>query len=146
MAKTDQASNILLKRSISPKAVTTSQTGTGVDVQGYEAVTFILSTGHYTDGEYAVLMEDSDDNATYAPVLESSGKLINVDNFPYSEDATDYLITSLVSQDEIFWVGYVGNKRYVRARIYANMAMTGMVFAACFLLGDPHSAPTPGVS
>lgn len=142
MAKMDLASNMYSYNTVTPKVVTTNQTGIGVDAQGYESVTFVLATGAYTDGNYAVQLEDSDDNTTYTPVLASSGLLINVENFPYSATSTDYKITSLVSQNEVFWVGYAGPKRYVRGRIYANGATSGMLFAGSILLGSPHSAPT----
>ena len=145
MAKTDMASNVQISQSINPQAVTGDVTGGTVDAQGYEAVTFVLSTGAYTDGEYAVLLEESDTGSSWAAIEQGSGLLINEENFPYSEDAMDFLITGAASQNTNFWIGYAGPKRYVRMRIYETMAMTGMLFSCACILGDPHSAPTSGV-
>jgi len=145
MAKMDMASNVFIARSIDPQVVTGDVTGVTVDAQGYESVTFILTTGAYSDGEYAVLLEESDNGSSWDPIAADGGLLINEANFPYSSSSTDYLITSAVSEDTNFWIGYAGDKRYVRIRIYENMASSGMLFASECVLGFPHSAPTSGV-
>ena len=146
MAKIDQASNIFIERSIDPQEVTDDVTGETVDTQGYESVTFVLTTGAYADGQYAILLEDSDTGSGgWTEIPADSGRIINESNFPYSASDTDYTITSDVSEETNFWIGYTGDKRYVRMMIYEDMANNGFGISSICILGNPHSAPTSGV-
>jgi hypothetical protein len=130
--KRDMKSNVGASVSIAPGLRTTSVNGTGVDVRDYDAATFLISTGACTDGAFAIEIQDSDDDSTYAAV------------------ADDYLVgtePTINSDDDntVYRVGYVGSKRYVRAVATETGASptpaTGCAFGATVLLGLPHILP-----
>ena len=75
--------------------------GAVIDRQGSEGLEIIFQVGAYTDGSVTPLIEDSDDNVTYAAVADAN--LTNT-------EASAALSAAGVSN-----IGYVGFKRYVRA-------------------------------
>lgn len=132
----DLANNLHVKPAFAPKAAVTdntAQVSTSCDLKGYESVMLALITGTNADADvtYTVLIEDSNDDSSYAAVDDDY--LIGTEllaGFQFDDDG------------EVRKIGYVGPKRYVRATITpANN--TGNVFlAGTWLLGHASRKPT----
>lgn len=137
MAKTDMANNIGPILHIPPAAYTSTQTpAAGVDLQGYEGCTFIISTGVITDGTWTVTFQESVTSNFAVPIAITNGdesKLIGDTPGPFTNVGSAF-------NNQIYKVGYIGNLQYVRC-IVTETVMGTAVFSASVILGDPHSAP-----
>jgi len=132
----DMFNNVHPVRALSPAAAVTDNTAQVCEVtdrQGYGSLTYLIATGALADADatFTVLVEDSDDNVTFAAVTD--------DNLLGTEALASF---TFAADNKCFKIGYVGVKRYVRATITpANN--TGNVFlAAIALLGKPNVQPT----
>lgn len=112
----DALNSMTVKKVIAPvsgAASDAAQTGTVVDVQGYEGCTFVIATGALADADatFTVLVEDSADNSTFAAVADedliSQGSGVPETNAGFQFD----------DDDEVRTIGYRGTKRYVRLKI-----------------------------
>jgi hypothetical protein len=137
MAKTDQANNIGPVLQIIPHAHTATVTpANGVNLQGYEGCTFIISTGTITDGTWTITFQESDEAAANFVTIAADDydeKLIGDIPGPFTNAGMDF-------DNQIYKVGYIGNKQYVRI-VVTETVMGTAEFSACAILGDPHSAP-----
>jgi len=123
-----------VKRALSPAAATTDNTvftSQVADLLGYDGAELIIATGSLADADatFTLLMEDSSDNSTFATV---DPKLLNgtvaLGSFDFSAD------------DKVFKIGYVGSKRYLRAKITpANN--TGNAFVSAVWVLAPTILP-----
>ena len=95
--------------------------GAVIDRQGSEGLELIFQVGAYTDGSVTPLIEDSDDNVTYAAVADAN--LTNT-------EASAALSAAGVSN-----IGYVGFKRYVRATAVTAAGSTLSVGASFVKFG-----------
>lgn len=95
--------------------------GAVIDRQGSEGLEIIFQVGAYTDGSVTPLIEDSDDNVTYAAVADS-----NLTNTEASAALTAAGVSS---------IGYVGFKRYVRATAVTAASSTLSVGASYVKFG-----------
>jgi hypothetical protein len=111
----DLKNNIALSQSLAPAARTASANGTGVDLQGSESAVVMFSLGALTDGTHTPKVQESD--------ASGSG---------YTDVAAADLIGSLsaLSANSIQQVGYIGNKRYIRAVLTVAGATTGALSSA----------------
>lgn len=95
--------------------------GAVIDRQGSEGLELIFQVGAYTDGDVTPLIEDSNDNVTYAAVTDAN--LTNT-------EASAALSAAGVSN-----IGYVGFKRYVRATAVTAAGSTLSVGASFVKFG-----------
>lgn len=89
----------------------------------YTSVMFVVHSGVITDGTHTVTIEHSDDDSVWdtAPVNDLQGSL------PVIVAADD---------NELFELGYIGSKRYVRCNLVTSGApVTGGFVDAIALLG-----------
>ena len=77
--------------------------GSIIDMQGCNALEFVFQVGAYTDGDVTPLIEESDNSN-----MSSSNAVADIDLL--GTEAAAALSAAGVSN-----VGYIGNKRYVRA-------------------------------
>lgn len=138
MAKFDLHNNIDAKRGISPTTATTDNTAWVsqiVDTRGYGSVEFLLLTGAIADADatFTVLVEDGDaSNLSDAAAVADSELL-----------GTELLATPLFSSDDkVFKIGYIGNKRYARVTITPAANTGALNLAGVWVLGNPILAPT----
>jgi hypothetical protein len=127
------------KRAISPVAAGTDNTpivSQILDTQGFEAAELLINIGANTDA-----------NATFAVLIEH-GDAANLSDAAAVPDAqllgTEALAGFQFDDDnEQRKIGYIGNKRYLRATITPSGNDSGNIFvAAQWLLGFPREAPT----
>jgi hypothetical protein len=111
--------------SIDPDDYTTTENGTGVDLQGFEGASVVFSVGTVTDGTHTPKIQESDDNSTWNDV-------VTVDQ--------ESSLSDLVS-DTNQHAGYKGMKRYLRAVLTITGATTGAQAACLVLKGIPNRAP-----
>lgn len=114
MPQRDYSQNIDFSQSIAPKQVTTTQTGTAVDLQNRQGATVVFSIGAYTDGTHTPILQDSPDNSTFTTVAAANMQ------------GTLSVVNSTSGQNKTQQVGYLGNNRYIRPVIQVGSATTGM--------------------
>ena len=121
-------------QSITPALRTASvSAGTTVDTLGFEAASFAVVAGAYTDGAHAISAEHSDDGSSWSAI--TSTDLLG--SFP-SIGAS----SPVDGNEETTLIGYIGNKRYVRAvTAVTGSPSTGAVYGVDVILGRPHVAP-----
>lgn len=133
----DITNQLHLAKAFTPKAAVTdgtAQVSTTCDRKGYDSVMLAFLTGTLTDADavWSVLIEDSDDDSTYADVAD---EYLNgteaLAGFAFGDDG------------ECRKIGYTGNKRYVRATIDDTTANTGDLYlAGMWVLGNPTRQAT----
>ena len=115
----DLSNNIAPAVSLINAVKTAAGNGTGVDLQGYESATVLVEVGAEGDPlsssvYFEVSLEHSDDDSTYTDVaqadiidgtISSGGIFLKLDGTANGNPDT---------AGEIYRVGYVGGKRYVR--------------------------------
>lgn len=93
---------------LSPNIVTSTTSGTAVDLAGFTKAMFVAQIGTIANGTYAFDPEESDNNSTWSNV--AAGDLSG--SFTNATSSAD---------DTIQEVGYLGSKRYIRC----NVTVTG---------------------
>jgi hypothetical protein len=135
----DLHNNVYPKRALSPVAAGTDNTALVsqiLDMQGYEAAELVVMIGANTDADatFTVLIEHGDASNLSGGEAVPDAQLVGTEvlaSFQFDDD------------NECRKIGYIGNKRYVRATITpANNAAGNIFIAAVWLLGFPREAPT----
>lgn len=124
-------------RAVSPVSVAdnTAQVSQIIDRQGFDSLTFLISTGSLADADatFTVLVEDGDAANLSDAAAVADANLLGTEalaSFTFADD------------DKTRKIGYVGNKRYVRLTITpANNASAGLLCVMA-ILGHPNVAPT----
>lgn len=117
-------------QALAPALRAGSATGGSIDRWGYGSLTFLVDAGARTDGTHTVSGDHSDDNSTWEaiPAEEITGA------FP--------AIAASGDQNKATAINYIGDRRYVRAKVAASGSpATGAIVGVTVLLGRPHSAP-----
>lgn len=132
----DLKNNLDAAQSIAPGAYTSSQSGSGVDLRGYDGALVLINTGLWTDGSHVFEVQESDagDGSpdTYSAV--AAADLIGTE--PTVDGAAD--------DNQFYRIGYIGTKRYIRVITTYTATVSpavGAVFAASVVRGKPHQAP-----
>ncbi|WP_156419386.1 hypothetical protein [Aureimonas sp. AU12] len=104
--------------------------GGSIDRLGFEKLSFLVTTGDWTNGSHAVVAEESADNAnwTAVPAASLTKALPTVDAAGKGNAST--------------LVGYLGDARYVRVK--ANVSgspATGAVVGVVVLLAGARAKP-----
>lgn len=126
--KHDLYNNATTVQSLKPAARTASANGTGVDLLGYESALVVIDAGAWTDGSHTFEVQESDDDSTYTAVAAADLQ----GSEPVVDGATD--------DDQVYELGYVGSKRYLRVITTVTGTTTGAVYAASIVRGHPHVA------
>jgi len=131
----DMMNGLDLKRAVSPQAARTDNTAivsTVADLKGYDGAMLAINIGANTDANatFAVLIEDSDDNSTYAAVAD---EYLNgteaLAGFAFDDD------------NELRKIGYNGIKRYLRATITPSGNDAGNIFVSAEWVLRPLRVP-----
>lgn len=130
----DMHSNIKVLHAITPQAVGTTGAAHGklsgaLDRQGYQSVEFVYSSGvsaSAADTITPVVLEGDTTNGSFTSVADAD--LLG----------TEEAITLTAAATKK--VGYKGNKRYLKIRLYGTGTATAVVSATA-IMGDPHLAP-----
>lgn len=106
--------------------------GNIIDTSGFESIEFVVQSEIILDGNYAILLEESDD--VTMPV--SLTMLV-------SADETLGSLTGFASGDNniVIQVGSIGKKRYQRLSLVSTNVVGGGDFSGTVILGHPHTVP-----
>jgi len=132
----DQMNQLHIKRAISPVSVAdnTAQTGEVVDLQGYDACTFVIATGSIADADatFAVEVQECDTSGgSYTAVADAN--LVGTEALAGFQFDSDNACRK---------IGYVGSKRYVKLVITPSGNASAALIAAVAVLGHPAKSPT----
>lgn len=110
-----------------------------VDTQGYDSLTFYISSGILSDAgaTFTALLEDGE-----ISTLSDNAAVADVDMLP---SGTGQEAAASFTQDDdstIRRLGYIGSKRYVRLTITPAGNAAGALFSVVSVLGHPASRPT----
>jgi hypothetical protein len=123
----DMNSKTDTQESVRPQVATALVNGQGVDLQGADSATVVVSIGAITGagGDATVTLEESDDNSTFSDVADA-----------------DILGTEpTLAANTAYQFGYIGSKRYVRA-VFGLGTETNVAVAALVCKGYLHTAPS----
>jgi len=132
----DITNNLHVARAFAPVAAVTdntAQVSTVADLKGFGAVMLALALGTESDADatFTVLIEDSNDNSTFAAVddayLNGTEALAS---FQFDDD------------NETRKIGYTGNKRYLRATVTPANNTGNLFVSGVWILGNPSRVPT----
>ncbi len=134
----DLANNLHFVPAFQPKAAVTdntAQVSAILDRRGYEAVALALVTGVQSDADatFTVLLEESDASDMTGATAVDDADLIGTEalaSFTFAEDGVCRKL------------GYVGNKRYLRATITPANNTGNLFVAGLWVLGGARSLPT----
>lgn len=122
---------------ISPVVISdnTASVGTIVDRQGYDSLTYIISTGTLADVDatFAILLEDGDDSGLSDAAAVADSDLLGTEvlaGFVFSDD------------DQTFKLGYNGSKRFSRLTLTPSANAGSAPVAVVAVLGWPNTSPT----
>lgn len=136
----DLANNITVKPAIFPVAARTDNTAvvsTILDTFGFGSSMLALITGVNTDtnATFAALLEESNDSGMAGANAVADSDMIGTEALAGFTAADDDSKTRKL--------GYVGNKRYIRATVTPSGNDSGNIFlAGVWLQGHPSTAPT----
>lgn len=136
MAMKDMHNNILQKVALNIQAISSDTTTVGniIDTRGFQSLEFVNISGTITDGDYALLIEHGDaSNLSDAAAVADSDLIGTEAAASFDADTDDNLALR---------VGYIGEKRYVRASLVSTNTTTGGTLGVLAILGNPHVAAT----
>lgn len=138
----DSANNVQIKRVLSPVSVSdnTAQVGQIIDRQGYDSLTYVISTGSIADADatFTVLLEESDNSD-----LSSGNAVDDTDMVSQASGTAPETAAAFQFDDdnEVRKLGYIGSKRYTRLTITPAGNASAAVLTAVALLSHPARVP-----
>lgn len=147
----DLSNNIGLGNSIINAVKTAAENGSGIDLQGFEEATAVVSVGAEGDTlsetvYFEVSLEHSDDNSTYTDCVQA-----DIVNGTIAADGIWLKLDGSTGGDPDtaggqWQVGYVGGKRYVRLVLAKTGTHTnGTPISGLIVKSRPRSAPVSNV-
>ena len=130
MASYEQKTSLKALKALNIASIATNTTtaGSSIDTKGFESLTLFFELGDRADGTFLPLVQDSDDNSTFADV---------VDTFLIGTEAEALLNTA----NTVKSIGYVGKKRYVKASIVSSAVTSGATASATAILANAAKRP-----
>lgn len=134
----DNMSEIHPITAIGPVSVAdnTAQVGAIIDIQGFNALTYVITTGVIADADatFTVLLEEGNNSA-----LSDAAAVADIDLI-----GTELLAGFTFTHDnKTRKLGYKGNKRYTRLTITPAANASAALFGAIAVLGESATEPTP---
>lgn len=132
MARNSVYTNVTARQTLPPAARTATANGTGVDrnvgANMHRTAMVVVSAGAITDGTHTIEVQDSDDNSTFAAVADA-----------FLQGAEPAVVAA--DDNKLFFIGYIGSRRYLRVVTTVAGATTGGIYGADILLGEPRRGP-----
>ena len=150
----DLHSNIKAVQHIAAAVVTATQTpAAGVDLQGFSSAEFVISIGAVANiaaspqPSWAFKLQESDASGSgFTDVTESGDVLVGSAKSPVAapDSSTGVFLTvdAAAEDDQVYRVGYIGNKRYVRVVATAANTPGDTPLAVLAILGHADLCPT----
>jgi hypothetical protein len=133
----DAANSMLVKKVIAPvsESGTSALVGAIIDHQGFDAATYIISTGAIADADatFTVLLEEGDDSGLSDAAAVADADMVSQTAGTAPETAAAFRYDD---DNEVRKLGYTGSKRYTRLTITpVNNASAALASAVCVLTG-----------
>lgn len=144
MAIYDGKSGIAIDESLNAIVKAADTDCTGVDSQGFSAVTHVVNVGapgitFSTSNKVDIELEDSDDNSSFSNVTANTsvvGGTVDSNGVWQTIDADG-------DCNAVYAIGYTGGKRYSRVVLnFSGTHGTGTIFGVTGVKGIPISGPT----
>lgn len=126
----DIYSNVGSVQSLAPAARTASASGSSADLQNFDGALIVIAAGAWTDGSHTFEVQESDDDATFTAVADADLQ------------GSEPVVSSAGTAGQVYEIGYVGNKRYIRVIATVASATVGAAYGALIVRGHPNVAPT----
>lgn len=132
MAIRDLKHDIKVLNGLNIQSITTNTTTAGIeiDTKGYNSVTFVVKTGARTDGTVTPLIQETDTSGSYSGSV-SDDDLIGLES-ESALSAAHSVSTPL---------GYIGNKRFVKASLVSTFVTSGLTTTIDVILGNALENP-----
>lgn len=124
--------NVTARATIPVALRTATVTGSGVDrnvgSDMHRSAMVVVHTGAIVDGTHTVEVQDSDDNSSFTAVA---------DEFLQGSEP----VIGSTDDNALFFIGYIGTRRYLRAVSTVAGTTTGGTYGAVVVLGEPRRGP-----
>lgn len=125
----DLVNNIGAIAAIPPEVVSGTRTSETIDTAGFESLALAIQSGDDVgSADFSIEVQHSD-----------TGEAIDFDPVPEGDLVYAGVFPGIVAND-LQKVGYIGNKRYVRAVLTLNSG-TSMALSVLAMQGHAHSRP-----
>ena len=133
MSVKDLHNNVFGLVALAPVAIATDTTTVGleIDMQGFAAIEFFISTGVVTDGDYSLILTES---------ATSGGSFTAVADIDLL--GTEPAWTADTDDAKIGRIGYIGSLRYLKATVLSANTTTGALINITAVQGTPNDAAT----
>lgn len=150
----DLHSNIDRVQHLAAAVYTTTQTpSSGVDRQGFSALEFLITIGVIANianspaPSWSFKLQESDsESANFSDVVDSDVVLVGSAKSPVAAPNAStgvFLVVDAAAEDaNVYRVGYIGNKRYVRVVATAANTPGNTILAIVAIRAFPALAPT----
>lgn len=134
MAQIDLHTRVLAVPAMNIQTISSDTTTNGIiiDMLGYQAVEFVLTSGTITTGVFTPLLQDGDDSGLSDAANVSTDYLLGT-------YALATFTTAAADDNACKQIGYVGKKRYVRLSIVTTSTGNGVISAQA-IKGSPAIA------
>jgi len=124
-----QVDNVDIVNTIDPDDYTSTVNGAVIDIQGFDSATIAFMVGTLTDGVHTVKVQHGDE--------VGGGDMADLAATDWTGRTLDVLHSDVNQR-----VGYIGNKRYIRAvNTITGSPSTGVQLAVGVVSGKPGLAP-----
>lgn len=127
----DIYNNVSTVQSLAPAARTATANGASADMVGFHGGCLIqINAGAWTDGSHTFEVQDSDDNSTFTAVADQFIQ------------GTEPVVDAAADGGQVYELGYIGAKRYVRVVATVATATSGAVYGANIVRAFPRNPST----
>lgn len=150
----DLHSNIKVVQHVAAAAITTTNTpSSGIDRAGFSKLEFLIAVGVVTNianspqPSWTFKLQESDEaSANFTDVVTAGDVLVGSAKSPTTTPNAStgvFLTIDNGSEDaQVYRIGYIGNKRYVRVVATAANTPGSTPYCVIAVLGNPAIAPT----
>lgn len=110
----------------------TTTAGNEIDTQGFDSLTLLPFTGVLTDGDYTLLIEETDESGSGYTAVADDDLTVTEASVSFTDDADDNVVNK---------IGYIGSKRFVKVSIVSTGTSSGAILGCLAVLGHPSIAP-----
>ena len=117
----DMNAHLSVAQSLRPQEVNADGTvnGENVDLANYDAAVVVIDAGAWaTDGTNTFVVEEADDDGTGAP--DTYAAVADADL-----DGTEPVVDGATDDDQIYTIGYIGGKRWLRVSVVTTANTSG---------------------
>jgi len=136
MAIKDMESQMKESAALPIQAIGTNTTtnGTAVDMQGYQALTFVFHSGAVTDGTFTPALLEGDDSN-----ISNASAVADADLLP--SGTGQEAAAAINAANSVSKLGYRGTRRYVFPTIVSTAVTTGGTIGVTAIQECPSEAP-----